>query len=209
MVLIPSKEICRNFRGCFHQRVSTQNLPPSSQVWEDKSVVTAAVTSCGWALRYASEALQNDQVPTAEGVEKCKLQTWMTLRCHRTYFMKFPSIHRYFREGTMFFFPKFVWMIRLDIFWSWGHPLSWERWPKRFIFVISIGETQEPIASNLYIEPPKKLDLPIFGWKICNFYILYVYKYLKRYKYISYICIQIYLWHARKNDTNISISICI
>ena len=85
------------------------------------------------------------------------------------------------------FFPKFVWMIRLDIFWSWGHPLSWERWPKRFIFVISIGETQEPIASNLYIEPPKKLDLPIFGWKICNFYILYVYKYLKRYKYISYL----------------------
>ena len=112
-------------------------------------------------------------------------------------------------KGPCFFFPKFVWMIRLDIFWSWGHPLSWERWPKRFIFVISIGETQEPIASNLYIEPPKKLDLPIFGWKICNIYILYVYKYLKRYKYISYICIQIYLWHARKSDTNISISICI
>ena len=31
------------------------------EAWEDKSVVLAAVSSCGWALRYASEELKNDQ----------------------------------------------------------------------------------------------------------------------------------------------------
>ena len=45
-------------------------LNQPSEVWEDKSVVTAAVTSCGWALRYASEALQNDQAVALAAVRQ-------------------------------------------------------------------------------------------------------------------------------------------
>lgn len=36
-------------------------LNQSAEVWDDKSTVFAAVSSCGWALQYASEPLRNDK----------------------------------------------------------------------------------------------------------------------------------------------------
>eukprot|EP00435_Cladocopium_sp_Y103_P043405 s1970_g12.t1 len=36
-------------------------LNEPAEVWDDKSTVFAAVSSCGWALQYASESLRNDK----------------------------------------------------------------------------------------------------------------------------------------------------
>lgn len=90
-------------------------------------------------------------------------------------------------------------MIRLDIFWSLGQPPSWGKMTQAFhIFVISIG------ASNLYIEAPKKLDLPIFGWKNAD-YMLQMYTNISIDTNISVIYIYVYKYTYGTHERTIHI----
>ena len=88
-------------------------------------------------------------------------------------------------KGPCFFFPKFVWMIRLDIFWSWGHPWVGKDDPSVSFLSYQLVRHRSLLPQTYILNPPK-------SW---------IYQYLGEKYVTSIFC----MYTNISNDTNISV----